>query len=55
MLKGVENIMQLICGEKMKTLKGPAISENGTSSLPADAPGSQDTNQDQWDKSGETP
>ena len=39
----------------MKTLKGPAISENGTPSLSADAPGGEETDQDQWDKSGETP
>ena len=39
----------------MKTVKVPAISENGTPSLSADAPGGEETNQDQWDKSGETP
>ena len=39
----------------MKTMKDPAISENGTPSLSADAPGGEETDQDQWDKSGETP
>ena len=43
MLKGVENIIQLIQGEKIKTMKGPTISENGTPSLSADAPGGEET------------
>ena len=36
-------------------MKVPAISENGTPSISADAPGGEETDQDQWDKSGETP
>ena len=39
----------------MKTMKDPAISKNGTPSLSADAPGGEETDEDQWDKSGETP
>ena len=35
--------------------KGRVNSENGTPSLSADAPGGEETDQDQWDKSGKTP
>ena len=36
-------------------MKGPTISENGTPSLPADAPCEKETYQHQRDKSGEAP
>ena len=36
-------------------MKGPTISENGTPSLPADAPGEKEAYQHQGDKSGEAP
>jgi len=36
-------------------MKGPTISENGTPSLPADAPCEKETYQHQRGKSGEAP
>ena len=35
--------------------KGRINSKNGTLSLSADSPGGEETDEDQWDKRGETP